>query len=197
VGPVPRLRPHRTLIRSEPHEGNPTMTDTLSVDAAQGTTAPADVKGFHASSRLVGSLQKVLVDLTALHLNGKQAHWNIVGRNWRDLHLQLDELVDAARESSDTIAERIRAVGGVPDARPETVAATHTLGDFGADLIDTSAAIDTIVAQVRRAVDTLRVVHDPVDAEDPTTADLLHTVIHELEKQAWMISSELATASRA
>lgn len=167
----------------------------MSVDTTQNT-AVADVKGFHASSRLVSSLQKVLVDLTALHLNGKQAHWNIVGRNWRDLHLQLDELVDAAREQADTIAERIRAVGGVPDARPETVAATNSLGDFGADLVDTATAIETIVAQTRRAVNTARVVHDPVDAEDPTTADLLHALIHELEKQAWMISSELATAAR-
>jgi len=35
-------------------------------------------------------------------------------------------------------------------------------------------------------------VHDDVDAEDPTTADLLHEIITDLEKQAWMISSENA-----
>ena len=148
------------------------------------------VPGFQASGRLNGSLQQVLVDLTALHLQGKQAHWNIVGRNWRDLHLQLDALVEAAREASDTIAERMRAVGGVPDARPQTVAAQSTIGDFGADEIETTAAVEAIVALTRRTVDTVRRVHDPVDAEDPTTADLLHGIVHELEKQAWMIGSE-------
>ncbi|WP_432512964.1 Dps family protein [Kineococcus sp. SYSU DK001] len=149
-----------------------------------------EVAGFGASSRLNSGLQEVLVDLTALHLQGKQAHWNIVGTNFRDLHLQLDELIEAARGYADEAAERMRAVGGVPDARPATVAATTTIGDFGADEISTTAATEAIVAMVRRTVDTIRRVHDPIDAEDPSTADLLHGFILGLEKQAWLIGSE-------
>ena len=63
-----------------------------------------DIQGFHASPEMRTSLQQVLVDMIELHLQGKQAHWNVVGTNFRDLHLQLDELVDFAREGSDTIA---------------------------------------------------------------------------------------------
>jgi starvation-inducible DNA-binding protein len=36
----------------------------------------------------------------------------------------------------------------------------------------------------------VRTVHDEVDAADASTADLLHTIITELEKQAWMLKSE-------
>ena len=43
-----------------------------------------------ASPTLTTNLQAVLVDLIELHVQGKQAHWNIVGTNFRDLHLQLD-----------------------------------------------------------------------------------------------------------
>jgi starvation-inducible DNA-binding protein len=39
-------------------------------------------------------------------------------------------------------------------------------------------------------VDTLRDVHDAVDADDPTTSDLLHEIIESLEKLAWMTKSE-------
>ena len=35
-----------------------------------------------------------MVDLIELYLQGKQAHWNLVGTNFRDLHLQLDEIID-------------------------------------------------------------------------------------------------------
>jgi starvation-inducible DNA-binding protein len=42
----------------------------------------------------------------------------------------------------------------------------------------------------RRTAATARAVHDAVDAEDPSTADLLHAVIVDLEKQAWLIGSE-------
>ena len=38
-----------------------------------------------------------------------QAHWNVVGQNFSDLHLQLDELVDIVRVGSDTIAERMHS----------------------------------------------------------------------------------------
>src|ERR1700710_2566083 len=86
-----------------------------------------EVTGFQASPELAGNLQRALIDLIELHLQGKQAHWNVIGTNFRDLHLQLDEIVDLARDSSDTIAERMRALNAVPDGRSDTVTASTTL----------------------------------------------------------------------
>lgn len=37
---------------------------------------------------------------------------------------------------------------------------------------------------------TVRDVHDAVDEEDPTSADLLHEVLEQLEQLAWMVSAE-------
>lgn len=147
-------------------------------------------EGVTASEKLKANLQRVLVDLVDLHVLGKQAHWNVTGRGFRDLHLQLDELVDAAREHSDVIAERMRALQVVPDGRSETVAATSDLPGYPAGLVGVGETVDAVVARVNQTVAVVREVHDDVDAEDPTTADLLHAVIDDLEKQAWMISSE-------
>ena len=150
----------------------------------------ADITAFEASPELAGNLQRVLVDLIELHLQGKQAHWNVVGTNFRDLHLQLDELVDFARAGSDTIAERLRALDAVPDGRSDTVAATTTLPQFPAYEVVTAEAVDLITTRVYATVDTMRAVHDDVDAEDPSTADTLHQLIDGLEKLAWLIKSE-------
>ena len=87
----------------------------------------AEIQNFQASTQLSGNLQRVLVDLIELHLQGKQAHWNVVGTNFRDLHLQLDELVDFAREASDPIPERLRALDAIPDRRSDTGVGTTTL----------------------------------------------------------------------
>src|SRR6476646_10234505 len=103
-----------------------------------------DIRNFQASAELEGSLQRVLVDLIELHLQGKQAHWNVVGTNFRDLHLQLDELVDFAREASDTVAERMRALDAVPDGRSDTVASGTTLPRFPAYEIGTTEVVDLI-----------------------------------------------------
>jgi starvation-inducible DNA-binding protein len=149
-----------------------------------------DIQGFQASAQLSAALQQVLVDMIELHLQGKQAHWNVVGTNFRDLHLQLDELVDFAREASDTIAERMRALDAVPDGRSDTVAATTTLPAFPAYERSTADVVDLIVTRIYATVATLRGVHDAVDAEDPSTADVLHQLIDGLEKLAWLIKSE-------
>ncbi|TLM80669.1 DNA starvation/stationary phase protection protein [Pseudarthrobacter sp. NamE2] len=143
-----------------------------------------------ASPTLTNNLQAVLTDLIELHIQGKQAHWNIVGTNFRDLHLQLDEIVDAARQFADDTAERMRALHALPDGRSSTVAESTHLAPFPDGLIDTRDAIERIVAALEAAVGTMRKVHDEVDEEDPTSADLLHEFILKLEQFAWMVNAE-------
>ncbi|MCA4755746.1 Dps family protein [Mycolicibacterium fortuitum] len=150
----------------------------------------SDIQGYQAAAALSVPLQQVLVDLIELGLQGKQAHWNVVGTNFRDLHLQLDEVVDFAREAADTIAERMRALDAVPDGRSDTVVATTTLPEFPAYERSSAEVVDLITARIYATVGTLRGVHDAVDEQDPTTADILHQLIDGLEKLAWLIKSE-------
>ncbi|WP_336722577.1 DNA starvation/stationary phase protection protein [Cellulosimicrobium cellulans] len=145
---------------------------------------------FEASEALRSHLQRVLVALVDLHVQGKQAHWNVTGRGFRDLHLQLDDVVDVAREHSDTVAERMRALQVVPDGRTETVATTTDLSPYPAGLVSVGDTVDAIVERIAQTVEVVREVHDGVDAEDPTSADILHEIIADLEKQAWFLSSE-------
>lgn len=145
---------------------------------------------FRADATLAAHLQQVLVDLNDLALQGKQAHWNAVGPNFRDLHLQLDEIVDAAREFTDAVAERMRALYVVPDGTSARTAAQSSLPAFPRGEVATVDAIDAIVASLYAVTGTVREVHDAVDAADPTTADLLHTVLERLEQLAWLTDAE-------
>ena len=54
----------------------------------------------------------------------------------------------------------------------------------------TPATVDLITTRIYAAVNTIRTVHDDVDAADPSTSDLLHEMIDSLEKAAWMHKSE-------
>ena len=161
----------------------------MTMTSTNARRTEAEVAGFQASPELSAALQQVLVDLIELHLQGKQAHWNVVGTNFRDLHLQLDEVVDFAREASDTVAERLRALDAVPDGRSDTVAATTSLPEFPAYEHSTGEVVDLFTTRIYAAVDTIRTVHDVVDAEDPSTADILHQLIDGLEKLAWLLKS--------
>lgn len=161
--------------------------------AARTTRRQNAEGGFTASKKLIENLQAVLVDLIELAGQGKQAHWNVVGRNFRDTHRMLDEIIDAARGFSDEVAERMRALHGIPDGRSATVSSTTSLAQFPDGEVDTRKTVDLVTERLESAVGTMRRVHDEVDEEDPTTADILHQIIESLEQFAWMVSAENRT----
>ena len=159
--------------------------------SAETATTPSVSFAFTASAALSDSLQRVLVDLIALGVTTKQAHWNIVGENFRDLHLNFDEVVDIAREGSDEVAERMRAINAVPDGRPATIAAATTVPAAPEGEILTSEGVAYIVSAIEAVVATLRGVDEDVDAEDPTSSGIVEDLIGKLEQQAWFLSSEV------
>jgi len=167
---------------------------TRSTGAARSKKENAE-NGFVASEQLTGDLQRVLVDLIELSLQAKQAHWNVVGKNFRDLHLQLDEIVESAREFADVIAERLRALHAAVDGRSSTVSAKTSLPTYPNGEVATTDTVDLITVRLEAVVGTMREVHDEVDEEDPTTADILHEIISTLEQYAWMVSAENRTPS--
>lgn len=146
---------------------------------------------FVAPPALAADLQAVLVDLLELANQAKQAHWNLVGPHFRSIHSEFDEIVDLARENADTIAERMRALEAVPDGRTRTVAETTTLDAFPPAEIGVDHAVAVVAERILAAVNVVRGVHDQVDAQDPTSADILHGVLEGLEKQRWMLTAQL------
>jgi starvation-inducible DNA-binding protein len=133
-------------------------------------------------------LQEALVDLIDLHLSAKQAHWNLTGRSFRPVHLQLDEVVDLAREHADTVAERAVAIGVNPDGRVRTVAENtklHALeGGFLPDDKVIAAMTDMLGELGKRFRDRI----ETTDDTDLVTQDILIAVAQDLDKQHWMFA---------
>ena len=146
---------------------------------------------FVASPTLAGDLQSVLVELLELQAQAKQAHWTVVGPHFRSIHLELDEVVDGVREHADTVAERMRALDAVPDGRTRTIANTTRLASFPEGEVSVERAVAVIAERIVAVVNTIRAVHDDVDDQDPTSADVLHTILEALEKHRWMFASQL------
>ncbi len=136
------------------------------------------------------ALQSTLVDLLGLSLIGKQAHWNVVGPRFRSIHFQLDEVVTAARDFADTVAERASALGLPPDGRPETIASAFTLPSPKDGWVRDSEVVEVMVEALEAAIGRLRERIEATEKADPVTQDLLITVTAELEKQRWMFDAE-------
>jgi starvation-inducible DNA-binding protein len=91
----------------------------------------------------------------------------------------------------------MRAIYVTPDGRRATFAARSSLPEVPAEEVDTAETVDLITTAIDATAVTARRIHEEVDAEDPTTADILHTVLEPLEQLAWIIDSENRTANRS
>lgn len=135
------------------------------------------------------ALQETVVDLVDLSLIAKQVHWTIVGRNFRSIHLQLDDVVDTARQYADVAAERAAAIGVLPDGRVDALRKQSHVPQPPVAWIHAEDAIEFFVDVFGHMVDRMR---DRIDAteNDKVTQDLLIQITAALEKHYWMWQAE-------
>ena len=62
--------------------------------------------------KLAALLNQTLADTSDLYSQTKQAHWNVKGKGFYQLHLLYDELAEKLEEPPDLVAERIVLLGG-------------------------------------------------------------------------------------
>jgi starvation-inducible DNA-binding protein len=162
------------------------------------TSSPTNVPaiGTHEREEAGAQLQAVLVDLVDLSLLGKQLHWSVVGRDFRSLHLQLDELVDAWRDLGDTVAERAVAIGSFPDGQAGTVAEASQIEPVERGPIADADLVRLLTHRLGAASERARGRMDRLGELDAASQDVVIEVVRALEEQLWMLRAQLpVTAS--
>ncbi|MDR2975577.1 MAG: DNA starvation/stationary phase protection protein [Propionibacteriaceae bacterium] len=136
-------------------------------------------------------LQRVLVDLIDLGLLGKQAHWNVHGPAFRPVHLELDEVVGQLIEWQDEVAERISALGGNPDGRASTVAASTSVPPLEGGPIQDREVITGFAQRLTATSTAIAAKFGDVEA-DLASQDVLIGIVAGLDKAAWFFRAQLA-----
>src|SRR5436309_10906954 len=91
--------------------------------------------GAEATKDLAGALNALLADLFSLYLKTKNFHWHVSGPHFRDYHLLLDEQADQIFAITDTVAERVRKLGGTTLHSIGEIARLQRLADNDADYV--------------------------------------------------------------
>jgi starvation-inducible DNA-binding protein len=159
--------------------------------AATETQTHLPPLGEHAREETGRLLQLTLVELIALSLIGKQLHWNIVGPGFREFHLHLDELVDEWHDLSDIVAERAIAIGVPPDGRAPTVIAKSDIEPVEPGPVKVPAAVRELTRRVADVDERTRERCERLGEIDLSSQDVLIEVTRALEKQLWMIRSQV------
>ncbi|HEX7307296.1 DNA starvation/stationary phase protection protein [Lentzea sp.] len=137
-------------------------------------------------------LQATLVDLVDLSLIGKQAHWNVIGKNFRSVHLQLDELVVLARNAADQVAERAAALGVTPNGTAKTIADSSGVQEIETGWLKEEQVVSSITASLGSLIARMRTRIEETDKHDLVSQDLLIGITQELEQAHWMWQAQAA-----
>jgi starvation-inducible DNA-binding protein len=160
------------------------MTDTVHVPTS---SASADV-----AAGVAQFLSPVVVDLQALAVNGKQAHWHVRGANFIGVHEFLDVLVAHAQDWADTAAERVVALGLPVDARIETVAAATTTAPLTPGFRQSSATIAEVIAQIDATMALVNRAVEELGDIDVTSQDVAIEIARGLEKDRWFLFAHIS-----
>ena len=136
------------------------------------------------------ALEQNLVVLIDLALILKQAHWNVVGTNFRAVHLQLDEILLTVREGADEVAERIVMIGYSPDGRAKTVAKESPLEEYVTGFVSAEDTIHAVADALQKSISVMRESIEALDDLDLVSQDLLISVSGQLEKHLWMVQAQ-------
>ena len=138
-------------------------------------------------------LGPVVVDLTALAVDGKQAHWHVRGANFQAVHELLDSVVDHAHDYADTAAERVVALGLPLDVRIQTVGASATNPPLTAGFQQSDDTIAQIIASIDATLVTVRTAVEELGLLDVVSQDVAIEIARGLEKDRWFLFAHLAS----
>ena len=156
------------------------------------TSIPQAVANPDVAAGTAQFLSPVVLDLTAIVVNGKQAHWHVRGANFIGVHELLDDIVDHAQEWADLAAERIVALGLPVDARLSTVAAKTSTPELSEGFQQSDRTIAEVIALIDAASASVNTAVDELDELDQTSQDVAIEIARGLDKDRWFLFAHLS-----
>ncbi len=137
-------------------------------------------------------LNQQLADSLDLYSQTKQAHWNVKGPDFYQLHLMFDEHAAHVVGWIDLIAERAVTLGGYATGTVRMSADASRLPEYP---IDVTKGLDHVSALVERwsayAASTRAGIDIADEAGDKDTADLLTEISRQVDMDLWFQEAHL------
>lgn len=138
---------------------------------------------------IVKELNTLLADYNLYYQNMRGYHWNVLGKNFFDLHNKFEELYTDARIKIDEIAERILTLREHPVSEFSKYLELASVKETSS-LISDKQMVEHILHQHGLLLRQMtKVVKKAEDAGDEGTIDLIGAYIRELEKVSWMLDA--------
>ncbi len=138
-------------------------------------------------------LNQQLADMFDLYSQTKQAHWNVKGPEFFQLHKLFDKLAEEVLENIDVLAERVTALGGVAMGTVHMAAQNSRLPEFPGGSVQSMSCVEVLAVRFASLAETTRsAIHIAAgEWQDEATANILQDISATLDKDLWLLEAHL------
>lgn len=133
-----------------------------------------------------------LADTFDLMSQVKQAHWNVKGKDFYQLHLLFDEIAGELAEFVDKIAERCTSLGGYATGTARMAAESSRIPEYPTDVVNGPDHVEALVERFGPFAGSIRSGIDEAETlGDPSTADLYTEISRTVDKRLWFLEAHI------
>jgi len=130
----------------------------------------------------------LIADTFALYIKTKNFHWHLAGSHFRDYHLLFDEQAEAMFASIDSMAERVRRIGGTTIRSISHISQLQTIADDNSDFVPVGEMVKRLMEDNGHMA---RMIRDAIAVcdkhRDAATSNVLQEILDETERRTWFL----------
>lgn len=143
-------------------------------------------------SQVVAVLNQTLAATLDLKTQAKQAHWNVKGMNFLQLHELFDAIAGELEGYVDMVAERVTALGGTALGTARLAAAESILPEYPFDAVDGADHVTALAERLALYGKHVRAAIATTDGlGDADTADLYTEISRTVDMRLWFLEAHL------
>ena len=148
-------------------------------------------------AEVIERLNARLADSIDLMHQAKQAHWNIKGPSFIALHKLFDDVVDAAEDSMDLLAERAVQLGGTAEGTIQVATTRTGLKAYPLTLMEERDHVEALSSALAAYSTSVRQGIEQADTRgDKDTADIFTEISRGVDKYLWLVEAHLGSSAR-
>jgi starvation-inducible DNA-binding protein len=143
-------------------------------------------------NEVIDILNARLADTIDLKTQAKQAHWNVKGTNFFQLHELFDSIATHLEDQVDLLAERTTALGGTALGTARVVAATSNLPEYDLNATNGEQHVRALSRGLAKLVNGARTaISRTAELGDQGTSDLFTEIVRAGDKDLWFLEAHL------
>lgn len=141
-------------------------------------------------------LNEMLANTLDLYSHAKQAHWNVRGPQFQEVHELFDRVATASLEIVDEVAERAGQLGASVAGTIHDASRASALPRYELQIAATDAHLRAVAWSMQAyCAANLKAIKKAEDAEDQLTLDLFVEGGRRLEELLWFVESHVVPAT--